>query len=99
MGVTNESCENLSVSDNLYNWRTNFLGVRWVHYYHPLGLLREPFPYNKYDFQKTLRIARTANFGRTILLWGAFDRFLAKLFKQNKIISLVGISYDKTSPF
>ena len=38
-------------------------------------------------FQKTSRIARTVSFDRTILLWGAFDRFLAKLFEQSKIFT------------
>ena len=28
---------------------------------------------------------RTASFGRTILLWGSFDRFLSIFFKPNKI--------------
>ena len=36
---------------------------------------------NKSDFQKNSEIARIASFGRTIVLWGSFDRILSKLFE------------------
>ena len=42
---------------------------------------KNPTPYNEPDFLKSLEIARTTSFCRMTVLWGAFDRFLAKLFE------------------
>ena len=44
-------------------------------------LLNKTPPYNKSDFRKNSEIARIASFGRTIVLWGSFDRILSKLFE------------------
>ena len=60
----------------VFSFKLSSTGIQqkaWVCVYNKIMstiscILKVPPPYNRSDFQKTLQIARTASFGRTILL-------------------------------